>query len=220
LLKLIFHDRTFKAGDDANSQQSLFGDDDANSQQLLLGSYATKIQSALRSYLQAKHARVAALTPKRMTCPITLSLLENPVVASDGNTYEYDCINRLLTSVARFPTTGPLGVPLLNKSLVANLSMRSEVMEFRELHKLVIPKVLAIPALQGPVHAPAPRAPPAPRQYFQPQVSMAAISQMRPFPTLSELFKIDGFSIASRWLVSTCYSAISPVTIEHILLIE
>jgi hypothetical protein len=187
LLKLIFHDRTFKADDEANSQQRLFGDPN------ILGSYATKIQSALRSYLQAKHARVAALTPKRMTCPITLSLLENPVVASDGNTYEYDCINRLLTSVARFPTTGPLGVPLLNKSLVANLSMRSEVMEFRELHKLVIPKVLAIPALQGPVHAPAPRAPPAPRQYFQPQVSMAAISQMRPFPTLSELFKIDGF---------------------------
>ena len=176
MLKLIFHSCTFKVENER-----------------ILNAKVNTIQIAFKKYLAAKHARVAALTPKRMTCPISLSLFENPVVASDGNTYEYYSIHRVLNHQrdARFPMTGPLGVPLLNKTLVANLSMRSEVMEFRELHKLAVPQVLAIPAQHVGVHTPAP-VPQALRQGFQPQTPLSQIFQMVN-PSLPEMFKIDGF---------------------------
>ena len=66
-------------------------------------------------------------------CPITLQLLIDPVVASDGHTYERSAIVRWLArpgpGIQRSPCTN---MPLASDTLTANHALKSAIMEWRE----------------------------------------------------------------------------------------
>jgi len=182
LLKLIFHDRTFKADDEANSQQRLFGDPN------ILGSYAAKIQKAVKAFIERKYNSLDV--PEEFVCSITGLLMKDPVLASDGNTYERDAITRWIGE-RRLPTHVRAG-DITTADLIPNMSLRRQVMLFRDENKMHIPSPLIdtpAPAAQAKA---APRAPVAYRTY-QPRETLPLIMRMAPYPQLHELFQKDGF---------------------------
>jgi hypothetical protein len=69
------------------------------------------------------------IPPNDIVCPITLSVFERPVCASDGYTYERDAIERILLSPQ--PISPMTRAPLL-KYVYVNQSMVVRVCEFRE----------------------------------------------------------------------------------------
>ena len=138
---------------------------------------AKTIQKAIKEFLQKKHENLDLVTPSNFKCPITLELFEHPVVASDGNTYEYDSILRIINTTRQSPLTGQR---LDSKTLVPNLNLRSEVMEFRQHHKLKIPANFYI-VNSAPTLSSAP---------WTPTRSLHSIPDRT---TFDELFKIDGF---------------------------
>ena len=93
-------------------------------------------------------------------------VMEQPVVAADGVSYEYKAIHEYLLG-KRFPIKGPLGHTLNNNNLVNNLTLRSDIMEFRESHKLSMPGMVTIQ-------------PPTVAQYFAPSSTPASTA---PAPT-------------------------------------
>jgi len=136
-----------------------------------------KIQKAIKEFLRKKRENLDLVTPSNFKCPITLELFEHPVVASDGNTYEYDSIMHIIQSTRRSPLTGQR---LANENLVPNLNLRSEVMEFRQHHKLRIPTNFYI------VNS----APTSTSAHWAPTRNLHSIPVGT---TIDELFKIDGF---------------------------
>ena len=99
-----------------------------------LGCMVKKIQRAIKTFLRKKHENL--VIPMNYKCPITLELFVDPVVAQDGNTYEHEAILRVLATTMKSPLTGQR---FANKTLVSNLNLRSEIMEFRQRNKLNIP---------------------------------------------------------------------------------
>jgi len=62
---------------------------------------------------------------KSFLCPITLNLMENPVIAADGHTYEKSAIEDwFLTGKQTSPLTGK---KLLNKNLIINYNLKSTI---------------------------------------------------------------------------------------------
>jgi hypothetical protein len=191
LLKLIFHDRPFKV--ENADLVGVFGDPN------ILNAKISVIQDVYRIFRAKKLATLPI--PDNMICPLSKHLFYHPVSASDGNTYELEEILRFiqLHGDRAWPASpGPSGsLPLPNATLVHNLNLRSEVYQFRQDHGLWQARMVEIPVANQPEATAAParaaRAPPAPRQTFQPQVSIADIMRMTPAPRLPELFKLDGF---------------------------
>ena len=68
--------------------------------------------------------------PPSLICPITQELLEDPVIAADGFTYEREAIERWLGmgTNRRSPTTN---APLAHRALVPNRSLASLVHAYR-----------------------------------------------------------------------------------------
>jgi len=70
--------------------------------------------------------------PPRFLCPITQSVMDDPVVAADGNTYEREAITKYMSEVAcKSPLTNQ---PMSNVALVPNLLLRSEIRDFVSTH--------------------------------------------------------------------------------------
>lgn len=67
--------------------------------------------------------------PEWLLCPITMEVMGDPVVATDGHTYERDAITKWLKNNARSPVTNQ-GLP--GKALITNHAMRSQVMAIME----------------------------------------------------------------------------------------
>ena len=66
--------------------------------------------------------------PERLCCPISLELMERPVIAADGHTYDRRSIEDWL---ARGNTTSPTtGAPLEHLHLVDNHLVKSMVAEY------------------------------------------------------------------------------------------
>jgi hypothetical protein len=65
-------------------------------------------------------------------CPITMEIMNDPVVALDGHTYERDAITEWYTKHDNSPMTG---LPVDSKSLVANHTLRSAIISWREATK-------------------------------------------------------------------------------------
>ncbi len=144
--------------------------------------FATVIQKAVRNFLKKKHENL--VIPRNFACPVTMDLFENPVVAADGNTYEYKAILEVINTTMKSPITGQR---FQSKNLVPNLNLRSEVMEFRAQKKLKIPTNFHI--IQQ-VAAPAPAPAPAP---WVPTTTVYRIMRQWPPMPLGDLFKTDGF---------------------------
>ena len=64
-----------------------------------------------------------------MLCPITQELMEDPVIAADGHTYERSAIQRWLQ---RRQTSPKAGTPLESATLFPNHLLRRLILEWRE----------------------------------------------------------------------------------------
>jgi hypothetical protein len=160
--------------------------------------HCMNITQAMRSFHVRKNAErfeVLSQSPEmaHLRCPISMALMDLPVVTAGGHTYDFASYKSLRSSAYQ---RGVDGLDLSGAQCNLNRALWLMVNAFKEEYGLattpVPPELLQgswPPRVAG---APKAKARPAPAR-FQPQVSMAAISQMRPFPTLSELFKIDGF---------------------------
>jgi U-box domain len=67
--------------------------------------------------------------PPEFTCPITLELMIDPVIASDGHTYERKDIEAWLASNNKSPKTN---LPLPDKRLIPNIALRQIIDDFRD----------------------------------------------------------------------------------------
>ncbi|CAE7760269.1 PUB51 [Symbiodinium sp. CCMP2456] len=65
--------------------------------------------------------------PTDCSCPITQDLMEDPVVASDGTSYERRAIEHWLQSHRTSPLTN---LPLASDDLIPNNALRSVIQEF------------------------------------------------------------------------------------------
>lgn len=68
------------------------------------------------------------VVPDRFMCPILFDIMENPVTASDGQTYERSAIERVLDRDGRSPFTRQV----MNKMVFPNLSLRNEIRDWKE----------------------------------------------------------------------------------------
>jgi len=66
-------------------------------------------------------------------CPITCDVMQDPVIAADGLTYERDAIEKWLELHDKSPGTGAV---LPNKHLIANIALRHAIEEWEERYAL------------------------------------------------------------------------------------
>jgi hypothetical protein len=80
--------------------------------------------------------------PYALVCPITCDVMERPVVAADGHSYELEAITRWLES----RNTSPLSnARLHNTALVPNVALRNAIAEWRAVQPMAIdPKRLSL----------------------------------------------------------------------------
>ena len=71
--------------------------------------------------------------PDEYMCPITLSLMVDPVIALDGITYERTAIEKWFKSKNKSPKTG---VSIENKILIPNFSIKNLIQEWKEKHSV------------------------------------------------------------------------------------
>ena len=71
--------------------------------------------------------------PDAFVCPITQELMDDPVIAFDGHTYERRAIERWFKRRQTSPKTGE---QLANAVLLPNHGMRGLIVEWREKHKV------------------------------------------------------------------------------------
>eukprot|EP00037_Helgoeca_nana_P021830 m.220851 g.220851 ORF g.220851 m.220851 type:complete len:231 (+) comp25793_c0_seq4:421-1113(+) len=90
--------------------------------------YTTELPDGFKE----NQSRIADKVPSRLKCPISGELIDDPVVAADGFSYENSYISEWFR---RGHTTSPLtGAPLLSTSLTPNQNLRQLIMEFKERH--------------------------------------------------------------------------------------
>ena len=116
-----------------------------------IGDYSEEELVALRGQLETAQDRVAkmlqihaaegSVTKKfpHYQCPISLSLMRDPVVTVDGQSYERTNIEQWFQTCrdAKEPVTSPLRAPLASDALVPNHSLRRAIDEALE-HELVL----------------------------------------------------------------------------------
>ena len=65
--------------------------------------------------------------PRAFLCPITLEIMTDPVIASDGHTYERDAITKWIRSKGKSPM---IQKPISSATLVPNYNLKSQIREF------------------------------------------------------------------------------------------
>lgn len=70
--------------------------------------------------------------PDQYECPISHALMTDPVITSDGHTYERTYIEKWLKKSMKSPTTNVL---LKNKELIPNIGIKKEINKYNEKHK-------------------------------------------------------------------------------------
>ncbi len=65
-------------------------------------------------------------------CPITLELMQDPVMAADGHTYERDALLRWLKTSNNSPATG---APLANRTIIPNYCVKMLIQELDTPHR-------------------------------------------------------------------------------------
>lgn len=65
--------------------------------------------------------------PNEWLCPITLTILRDPVIAADGHSYEKSAIEEWFTRSTRSPKTNE---PLINLTLIPNHALRNTINDF------------------------------------------------------------------------------------------
>ncbi len=67
--------------------------------------------------------------PSDMLCPITCEIMKDPVICSDGNTYERKAIETWLRTNNKSPSTN---LPLVNKTLIPNVFAKRVIDAYKE----------------------------------------------------------------------------------------
>ena len=83
---------------------------------------------ALREALEQRHPRREEM-PDHFLCPITNEVMEDPVVAMDGFTYERQAI----TTWFQRHDTSPMTRAIIPPTLVPNIDKRSQIANFGDL---------------------------------------------------------------------------------------
>ena len=76
--------------------------------------------------------------PEEFECPITSDLMVDPVITSDGHTYERYAIKRWLSKNDTSPLTG---AELISDNMVPNIALRKMIQTFREKHSIPEPEL-------------------------------------------------------------------------------
>lgn len=121
----------------------------------------------------------SAPPPDEFLCPITLTLMKDPVICGDGHTYERDAIVRWLQSNTASPITRQ---QLSVQSIKPNFALRNAIQRYVNASQLppVPPRPTApqFPQPQQTVQVPIPSAPPGDHyfamQVYQQEVAMQA----------------------------------------------
>lgn len=71
------------------------------------------------------------VTPNQFKCPISLDVMEDPVVAADGHTYERAQILQWMSSREN-PISPMTGAPLDHQNLTSNHTLRSIITDFQQ----------------------------------------------------------------------------------------
>lgn len=75
--------------------------------------------------------------PSDFLCPINQTLMVDPVVAQDGNTYEREAISMWF----RDHNTSPLSREVIRKDLIPNIRLRSMIQEYATANNIPLPKL-------------------------------------------------------------------------------
>ena len=67
---------------------------------------------------------MATSIPNEFYCPITFGLMQDPVIAADGHTYEREAIEQWLMNHSTSPKTN---LPLSSTNLIANIALRNTI---------------------------------------------------------------------------------------------
>ena len=94
--------------------------------------------SAVESKMATANNDVNGQIPRGFMCPVTLELMKDPVLASDGHSYERKAIELWLSKNDSSPVTN---LPLPNKGLVPNHALRAAIEEYVSKNKEVEVKV-------------------------------------------------------------------------------
>ena len=78
--------------------------------------------------------------PNEWFCPITIELMINPVIGSDGHTYEKDAIEKWLSNNNSSPITK---APMFISQLIPNIALRNIIQDFTTLNKNTIQEFTA-----------------------------------------------------------------------------
>ena len=118
---------------------------------------------------------MASATPDEYLCPITLSIMTDPVIGSDGRTYERSAITQWLRSNPHSPLTRE---PMTLSVLKPNYALKSAIERYQKEIKTGAPKSKPPPKIikktaaapPPPPALPQPSAPPADDVYYAIQV--------------------------------------------------
>eukprot|EP00973_Karenia_brevis_P005158 708188-Karenia_brevis.AAC.1 len=151
-----------------------------------------------------------AEAPNRIKCPIELTIMHTPAIASDGVTYEYRAIKKFCDE-KRFPCKSPLGIKMNSASLIVNRALVEEISEYCEAHGLPQREVEVIPE-----HEPSTRH--STTTTWMPTTSMDSIMRLHPPMALGDLFNADGFldGIRKPGLVKILNACLSQLSLIHI----
>lgn len=119
---------------------------------------------------------MASATPDEYLCPITLSIMTDPVIGSDGRTYERSAITQWLRSHPHSPLTRE---PMTLSSLKPNYALKSAIERYQKGNKPPPKKIKKIVPAPPPPQPPPPQpsAPPAQDVYYAIQVYQDEIQQ-------------------------------------------
>lgn len=98
----------------------------------MINTETTELQSAQARLKAAESAEAVPLCgdePQDFVCPITRSLMQDPVIAADGHSYERSAIEQWIATKRVSPKTN---VPLHNTNLLPNHTLKAAIESFVE----------------------------------------------------------------------------------------
>jgi len=92
----------------------------------------TKSECGCSKRLQLLEDNLSTLYLEQFNCPITLELMQSPVVCADGHSYEQSAIQEWLKSHNTSPATG---IKLKSSIIIDNVGLKSAIVAFKALMK-------------------------------------------------------------------------------------
>lgn len=121
---------------------------------------------------------IMASVPEEFLCPITLNIMKDPVVGSDGHTYERSAITQWLQKNPNSPLTR---APMTAASLKPNRALKNAIERYRSLSSQPAHAVPPVPSAP-PLPPPPPPPPPHGDHYYAIQVFYSELNPPPPPP--------------------------------------